>query len=751
MKLKKFSKITCLLIMALLVLSLSGCNDDHHSSTTYTPKTETASKLMVVSSTALVSGDEYTIYRGTNALTNGTAYGSNTKYYVASGLSSTPNSINLEFSGTASNDLPYVIVDSDDKVVFAYNPRGISNDTATEYGDVTFQNTSSTTLSYSSLNLSSSSVSTSATEDLEFDENDVINIVLSSNGTATVSGDSISPIEAVWSLSPDVGEYWTYNGNVYSQDEDAEKNLVKAIKANASDAVNYHSSGVYIARDIRYVPNTLTFSETTVTKANGNSEGDSDQLYPAYYSKGAQYTYEDDDDNKVTVTAQSADTYILAALPADTGMPGADSRNGAPDGNQNQQGGFGGNGQGGQPGGFGGSGGAQMPMVRTSSLTDVKSAMTHSASEAYNNPVFHITESGIYRISGTWNGQIWVDASKKKKVTLILNGVTVNCDVAPALVFKKVYEYGPNEDTEGDATTAASVAAKTSMDIGPNLAEISTDNYLNAGATVLLAAGTTNTFTGTNVARINRLEINTDDSYSETTSSLKYVKSLKKMYKLDGAFHSRMSMVIANEKKDSGNGTLIVSSDYEGLDSEEHLYIESGAVTVKASDDGINVNDDNVSVFHMAGGSLTVVSTGGDGIDSNGYIIFTGADKLSVTASSNNTKPSSTSGLNAQAEGPLDADCAIYMSEAVFSIYTVGDGATTDPANPTDSSSGSTSTTVSPVEDKITDNDVVTYQKAVTSNEKSQLSATQREALGVAASGSSFKLVEKYNDFSGVK
>ena len=44
-------------------------------------------------------------------------------------------------------------------------------------------------------------------------------------------------------------------------------------------------------------------------------------------------------------------------------------------------------------------------------------------------------------------------------------------------------------------------------------------------------------------------------------------------------------------------------------------------------DDGINVNEDNVSVFTMNGGTLHIfagLGAEGDGIDSNGYIVVNG-------------------------------------------------------------------------------------------------------------------------------
>ncbi|MCD7927951.1 MAG: carbohydrate-binding domain-containing protein [Oscillospiraceae bacterium] len=73
-------------------------------------------------------------------------------------------------------------------------------------------------------------------------------------------------------------------------------------------------------------------------------------------------------------------------------------------------------------------------------------SMMHSAEEAYENAVLHITQAGTYYIEGEWHGQIWIDlgddasTDQDAKVTIILNGVDVTCTVAPALVFYSVYE-----------------------------------------------------------------------------------------------------------------------------------------------------------------------------------------------------------------------------------------------------------------------------------------------------------------------
>ena len=261
---------------------------------------------------------------------------------------------------------------------------------------------------------------------------------------------------------------------------------------------------------------------------------------------------------------------------------------------------------------------ATLPVRNNSLPTD----MMHSAGEAYENAVLHITEPGTYIVSGTWHGQLWIDlgdtddtfADESAKVTLVLSGVSVECTAAPALVFYSVYEC----DNGWEERTEHSYVVDTS----------------NTGANVILADGTVNSFTGANVYRM----LKTKYKDGATGGS---VQLQKKQRKLDGAFYSCVSMNIDGEAK--GDGILNIVASNEGLDTELHLTINGGNVNVRSQDDGMNVNEDDVSVFTMNGGTLHILAglgAEGDGIDSNGYIAVNGGTVISMA------KPMSDSGLD---------------------------------------------------------------------------------------------------------
>lgn len=273
--------------------------------------------------------------------------------------------------------------------------------------------------------------------------------------------------------------------------------------------------------------------------------------------------------------------------------------------------------------------------------------MMHSEDEAAENKVLHITEAGTYVLEGEWHGQVWVDLGDKDetftdenaKVTLILNGVNINCSVAPGVVFYSAYECDNTWEDSDNHSEAV--------------------NTENAGVTVVIADGTENTVDGTNVFRMLKTKYK-DDASSDA------VKLQKKMRKIDAAFYSYVSMNI--EAGEEGTGTLTVNSGFEGLDSELHLSVNGGNITINSQDDGINVNEDNVSVAAFNGGEVTInaaLGAEGDGVDSNGYIVLNGG-KLSV----NGIVPP---------DSALDSEDGIYYNSGSVIIdgeeqsYTAGD------------------------------------------------------------------------------
>lgn len=282
---------------------------------------------------------------------------------------------------------------------------------------------------------------------------------------------------------------------------------------------------------------------------------------------------------------------------------------------------------------------------------EVPTEMMHTPEEAYTNAVLHITEPGTYRLEGDWHGQIKVDLGDEDetfvdpdaKVTIILNGVDVTCTVAPALIIDDVYECNNTWEDAAVYTKDADTA--------------------EAGANIIIADGTENSFEGTNVYRILRTKFKDDEAVGNA------VREQKKQYKLDGAFYSYCSMNITGEE--AGTGVLNITSGFEGLDTEMHLTINGGNLNIFADNDGINVNEDGVSVVTINGG-VTHIMAGlgreGDGIDSNGFLVINGG---TVVAMAN---PVSDSGM--------DSDCGTYVNGGtVVALGSTMDWAEADDTN----------------------------------------------------------------------
>ena len=239
---------------------------------------------------------------------------------------------------------------------------------------------------------------------------------------------------------------------------------------------------------------------------------------------------------------------------------------------------------------------------------EVITSMMFSKEEASNNKVLHINEQGTYILQGEWDGQIKVNlgeedevfADESKKVTIILNGVDITCTVAPALLFESAYEVDNTWEKREE-----------------KLNEIDTSN---AGVNVIIADDTENNISGKNTYRMLKTKYKDENSTDA-------IKVQKKLRKIDAPFYSCVSMNINGEENNTG--ILNVTSSFEGLDSELHLTINGGNITINSEDDGINVNEDNVSIVSFFGGNITLNAANGaegDGVDSNGYVVIDGSN-----------------------------------------------------------------------------------------------------------------------------
>jgi len=257
-------------------------------------------------------------------------------------------------------------------------------------------------------------------------------------------------------------------------------------------------------------------------------------------------------------------------------------------------------------------------------------ADAHEQAEADEHTVVHIARAGTYSLSGTLSkGQIAVDLGEDAEenpdavVTLILSGMELTCTVAPGVIFYNVYECCSDEEEDASATVDTAAA----------------------GANVILADGTENTVNGSYVARI--YEPGTVELSEDGTEVL----DADKLHKYDAAFYSKQTMNVSGGE--AGTGVLNIRAENEGLDSELHLTLNGGNVNIVSGNDGINTNEDGVSVTTINGGTLSILVSGetgeGDGIDSNGWLVINGGTVRAMAC-------------DKSADSGIDSDLGIYLN-----------------------------------------------------------------------------------------
>ena len=247
----------------------------------------------------------------------------------------------------------------------------------------------------------------------------------------------------------------------------------------------------------------------------------------------------------------------------------------------------------------------------------------HTAEEAAAHTVVNITAPGVYRVSGTLSaGQLRIDLGEDAYedpdavAEIILADTNITCTVAPAILFLNTYECDglwSAEEASPDVDTTA------------------------AGANLILEGE--NTVSGAYVAKIFK------DKDGE-----------KKLWKQDGAIYSYMSLNVF------GPGSLELNAANEGLDTELHLTINGGSITIFSDNDGINTNEDGVSVTTINGGNVSIfagLGAEGDGIDSNGYLVINGGNVLA------SAKPMADAGLDSDLGSFIHGGTVIAMGSSM--------------------------------------------------------------------------------------
>ncbi|WP_315258868.1 carbohydrate-binding domain-containing protein [Rothia mucilaginosa] len=244
--------------------------------------------------------------------------------------------------------------------------------------------------------------------------------------------------------------------------------------------------------------------------------------------------------------------------------------------------------------------------------------------------VITITKAGNYKLTGTYEGQIKVEAADSDMVRLILNNATITNSTGAAINVVKADE-----------------------------------------VVIYTASGTTNT-------------VSDGSSYSDTASGSPdtaiYSKSdltlagegtLKVEGKYEEGIHTTDGLVIAS-------GTLEANVANTGIKGKDYVDILDGTVTVTASQDGIkatNDTDGNRGWVRLSGGTVNI-SAGDDGFKAERVLEISGGT-LNITQSNE--------GIEAQYINILDGTVNVTSSDdginASYSTTTTTDSTSTESAS----------------------------------------------------------------------
>lgn len=226
-----------------------------------------------------------------------------------------------------------------------------------------------------------------------------------------------------------------------------------------------------------------------------------------------------------------------------------------------------------------------------------------------------LSEEGVYVLSGdVENVTVVVDAAEEAKVQIVLDGVSITNEDAPAIYVKAA-----------DKVFVTSTESENYMEVSGSYVA---DGDTNLDAVIFSRADLTLNGTGT-------LDI---------VSSQGNGISSKDDLKITGGVYTIQSSADAIEANDAiliNDGTITIDTGKDALHSENeedatlgNIYIEGGTLTITAADDAITGNN----LVQIDGGIINIKSAV-EGIEANNIIVNEGQITLYATDDGINATP----------------------------------------------------------------------------------------------------------------
>ncbi|WP_221586015.1 carbohydrate-binding domain-containing protein [Microbacterium sp. G2-8] len=186
-----------------------------------------------------------------------------------------------------------------------------------------------------------------------------------------------------------------------------------------------------------------------------------------------------------------------------------------------------------------------------------------------------ITEAGVYRLSGDYDGSVVIDADEEAQVVLILDGVTIDADGVPAI--QSVSADDVAIFLESDSTNAVSSTGTYDEDAEANAAIFADNDLTFSGGGALTVDGEAN-----------------------------------------DAITSKDDLVVLS-------GTIDVTATDDGLRGKDSLTVRGAAITVDAGGDGLtsDQDDDETQGWVLIEGGSLDITAGSDGLDGFTDVVIT--------------------------------------------------------------------------------------------------------------------------------
>ena len=236
-----------------------------------------------------------------------------------------------------------------------------------------------------------------------------------------------------------------------------------------------------------------------------------------------------------------------------------------------------------------------------------------------------ITKAGTYKLSGTFTGQIIVNAGDSDKVQLVLDNASITKDGSAAL-------YAINADKV--FVTTASGTENTLASTGEFA---SSDNETNVDGAVFSKSDITFNGSGT----------------------------------LNVTCESKHGIVTKDDLKITG-GTYNITSASQGLSGKDSVRIAGGNITIISGTDGIhseNADDTEKGYVYISGGTLNITS-GKDCIDASGTIDIKDG---TLTLKAGGGSSEKATGDSTESYKGIKTDGTLTISGGTFGIDTLDD------------------------------------------------------------------------------